>query len=496
VTVKRAKQTVLPIIIFALLCVLRFWKAADWFSFNFDEEYQALISWSQVKDFHPIWIGVSASNFGFYLGPGFTYLNALLFWISKGDLSILAYFSSLFGLITTLSLYHVSSKIFSKKVGIVSSLIYGFSALLIYFDHRFWNPTPIMFITIWLLFSLYQAKNDSRWYILTSILMATALHVHLSLAVYWPLILYLLIRSFRKISIKTWFVAIVSYALVVLPLIIFDINHNFDNILGPLKFLAGSNNSDSSFSFHKLFTHARNIFSSTSRLIFLNFYTNIQEEHGLGAHGAFMTRPNTFLSLFSFIAFVSFFVRSKANKNLRILGGMIISIVAFYVLYPQWGAEYYLLSFFILFTIVLALFLEHLSWKALAPLLVVYAAINSITIFTTTQSPYGLVARRDLVDQVMVKIEDRPFSLETEGKDPRKYHPYGGWHYLFQTYGNRPTLSFADEFFGWTYPDEISTEKPLYRVIIAEQKNIPCTADQNCKPVHSGAFTAYIFNLQ
>jgi len=245
VTVKRAKQTVLPIIIFALLCVLRFWKAADWFSFNFDEEYQALISWSQVKDFHPIWIGVSASNFGFYLGPGFTYLNALLFWISKGDLSILAYFSSLFGLITTLSLYHVSSKIFSKKVGIVSSLIYGFSALLIYFDHRFWNPTPIMFITIWLLFSLYQAKNDSRWYILTSILMATALHVHLSLAVYWPLILYLLIRSFRKISIKTWFVAIVSYALVVLPLIIFDINHNFDNILGPLKFLAGSNNSDS-----------------------------------------------------------------------------------------------------------------------------------------------------------------------------------------------------------------------------------------------------------
>jgi len=51
----------------------------------------------------------------------------------------------------------------------------------------------------------------------------------------------------------------------------------------------------------------------------------------------------------------------------------------------------------------------------------------------------------------MTIIGDKPYALENYGKDPRKYHSYGGWRYLFRVYGKKPARAFADEFFGWIY---------------------------------------------
>ena len=497
--------------LFLFVIFLRFYKSAEWFTFNFDEEYQALLAWSQVKDFHPIWIGVSASNFGFYLGPAFTYLNALLFWIGKGDLTILAYFSSLFGLVTLLSLYVVASRIYSQKVAIIASLFYGFSALLIYFDHRFWNPTPIAFVTIWLLYSLYRAGKDPRWFILSAILMASGLHIHLSLMVYWPLVILLVLKNIKKISLSTWVISIFSYLAIVSHLIVFDINHNFDDLLGPIRYILSPKTSGSVFGMDQLSYHLHNVWFSVSRMLYLKPFTNIQEEHGLGAHGD-MTQPVFLVSLFVITGLVWFLKKSLTEKRLRILAWMIISILLFYLIYPSTGCEYYLLSFFIMTTIVLGLFLEKLSWKLLAPLFAIYIATNSITIFTTTQSQYGLSARRNLINQIMPVIGDSPFSLETVGKDPKPYHPYGGWRYLFQTYGNTPNSSFADEYFGWIYPDEFTSEKLLYRVVISEDtftsslrrsysscgnpvSDITELSTENCLVVSSGVFTGYIFKL-
>lgn len=482
-----------PLILIIFLVILRFYKSVTWFSFNFDEEYQAHLAWAQVKDFHPIWIGVSASNFGFYLGPAFTYLNALLFWISKGDLSILAYFSSFFGVVTSLSLYYVSSKIFSKKVGLIATVLYGFSALIIYFDHRFWNPTPIAFITIWLLYSFYEAQRDARWFILSAVLMASGLHVHLSLLVYWPLFIYLIAGKIRKIALSTWVIAILSYVVVVSPLIVFDITHNFDDLLGPFRFIFGSHIGGSAFSISKLIFHFQNIFFSSARLFFLNLFTNIQEEHNLGAHGM-MTIPNIFLKVLSFLIFLWFVLQSLHRKNYRILLYMTLSIMAFYVLYPQWGSEYYLLSYFPLFFIMSGIVFEIISPYILVPLLSLFIIYNSLVIFTTTQDKYGLTTRRSLINQIMTEINGQPFSLEVTGNDGRKtYMPYGGWRYLFKTYGNTPVGNGADEYFGWIYPDEKTNQEPLFNVIIAEEKKVNCEND--CVFLHSGAFNAYIFRI-
>ncbi len=310
--------------------------------------------------------------------------------------------------------------------------------------------------------------------------------------VYWPILLYRVTREFKKISFKTWLLAILSYIVVVSPLIVFDFTHNFDDLLGPVRYLFSQKTSGSVFGLDQLIYHLKNVWLSLGKLLTLNFFTTIQDEHGLGVH-AVMTKPSFLLSFFSLATLVWYFIKCIWERHISILLVMVSSILLFYLIYPSIGCEYYLLGFFTLMTIVIALFLDAISWKILTPLLGAFILYNTVTVFTTDQAKYGLLARRNLINQVMLEVRESSFRMETIGKDPRPYHSYGGWRYLFQTYGSRPVSSPADEFFGWIYPDEILGNKPLYKVVISEQVMQDCYV--KCTSVTSGAFTAYIFQL-
>jgi|GEM_PF-1944979 len=61
------KRFVLPLLIFSLALFLRFYHLPARFIFGTDEEYQAHYAMTLVRDIHPIWIGVSAADTGFYL---------------------------------------------------------------------------------------------------------------------------------------------------------------------------------------------------------------------------------------------------------------------------------------------------------------------------------------------------------------------------------------------------------------------------------------------
>src|SRR3989338_6892542 len=84
---------------------LRFNNLHNLYIFAFDEEYQATYAMTLVKDFHPIWIGVSASFLDFYLGPYFTYFTAFLSYFSKGDPMLHAYFAAGLGVFTTVLIF-------------------------------------------------------------------------------------------------------------------------------------------------------------------------------------------------------------------------------------------------------------------------------------------------------------------------------------------------------------------------------------------------------
>lgn len=474
-----------------ILCFLRLWNSSAWFSFNFDEEYQAFLAWSQVLNFHPIWIGVSASNFGFYLGPGFTYLNALLFKISNGDLVSLAIFSPLLGILTCASIYYIVSKIFTKKAAVFSTLIYGFSTLMNIFDRRFWNPTPIPFITVWLLFSLYKANKDSRWLILTSILMATSLHVHLSLVAFWPLIFFVVIKNIRKITLKTWIFSIASYLLVISPLIVFDINHNYDNLLGPIRYLLSPKQPETLLGLSVILKNYPVIWRAFSRIWFIRPFTTIQDEMALGIHGD-ATGGYMLLSVISLIILIWLFIKQIKNNNLRILFLATVSILGAYLIYPGSACEYFLLGFFALFTIVSGIFLSKIPTMLSVVLIGAFIVINSYSIITINQSRFGLTVRRELVKNTMSVIKDDPFVVEVAVTDQASYPQYAGWCFLYRVYGRIPDRCQANNYFGWILNEEPSNAKPIYRVIISEDFEYKSVLNP-VKYIHKGAFNLYIY---
>ena len=167
----------------------------------------------------------------------------------------------------------------------------------------------------------------------------------------------------------------------------------------------------------------------------------------------------------------------------------------FFIFYPGYSAEYYLLNFFVLFSVILGLFFEKLpNWFTII-FVAFFIIFNSLTILNSTQARFGLNTRKNGIKKVMMTVGDKPYALENYGKDPRKYHPYGGWRYLFKIYGKKPVQSFADEFFGWIYQDEISNEKPFYRIVVSEDVEYKSLA----KPVlrfKQGAYYFYVFKFQ
>jgi hypothetical protein len=457
----------------------RFWKLYEFFTFNFDEEYQALLAWEQVKHFHKIWIGVSASTVNYYLGPGITYLNAILFKINI-DPVILGIFGSTLGIITIITIYLVTKKIWSQKAAFFASTFYTGSLFINYFDRRFWNDSPIPLISILMLYGLIKLKDNSRWLIFCVFLMGVALHVHLSLLAFWPVIIVIILSNFKKIPFFLYLKSLIMFLIVTFPLLVFDFVHNFDNMLMPFRyikiFFSSHHEGNFTYSFQQLL-------NSLSRIWYLHQYTNVQDEIQLGVHGL-ITQTYFPISLFSLLIicwliyksiYIKYPTSSKTNIKYRIptieyriLLLSMLSFIVVYLFYPGGVVAYFLLGFMALFAIAVGIFFEQLPFLISIPIIIIFMTVNLYSLLTTQQEQYGLLTRKKLIKKIMPTVGNKSFYLETRSTDKRQYHSMGGWRYLFKAYGKTPTQSHADTFFGWIYTTEVSNKKPLLRVIISE----------------------------
>ena len=185
------------LIIFLAILFVRIYKIPQLFYFGIDEEYQSLLGWSIVKDFHLIWIGLSAGSTGFYVGPGLVYLHSLLLFISRGDPVVLAYSASFIGLLTTVTLYLCVNNLFNNKIAIIATTLYGFSAFMNYYDRRFWNPTLVPLISLLMYYSFVKVQKNPWWWVIIAFLLGTSFHIHASLLIF---ILITIIFLFKYIK--------------------------------------------------------------------------------------------------------------------------------------------------------------------------------------------------------------------------------------------------------------------------------------------------------
>lgn len=260
--ITKIKVRLVLLLILLTSAVFRFFRIFERFVFTFDEEYQALLAKTITFDFHLIWIGVSASDLNFYLGPFWTYLTALLFFFSGNKILITALVAAVIGIGTTLLIFFAGRSI-NLRTGLTAALLYAVSPLMVFYDQRFWNPTLIPAISMIIFLVLSRFERTQRWWFPIGLILALIFHTHLSLMPFFALVVVFILFHGKKISWQEKSLTFGFFLLGIFPLVVFDFVHNQTNIKALLNFFG---NFGSSMTLAKLISNLTVIWLTFSRV--------------------------------------------------------------------------------------------------------------------------------------------------------------------------------------------------------------------------------------
>jgi len=252
-----------PVILIVLLSLfLRLFKISSYMTFLGDEGRDALV-WLRMLHGKFTLIGPTTSIGNMYLGPLYYYLM-LPFYIVLGTIGP-SVGVALFAGATTFLLWLFGRQWFSEKVGLVSAFLYAISPVAIVLSHSSWNPNIMPFFALLTLWGVWQFWQKSRywWLLIVGITLSFAVQSHylgLLLAggvfIFWVIKLIDLIktknlpalsadrqaaRQGKSLGRFLWMSGLCVFtfiSLTILPLVWFDLRHNFINYQSFYKFFS------------------------------------------------------------------------------------------------------------------------------------------------------------------------------------------------------------------------------------------------------------------
>ncbi|MFZ5366013.1 MAG: ArnT family glycosyltransferase [Patescibacteria group bacterium] len=245
----RKWRAYLPIFIILLIAsILRLYRISDYMTFLGDEGRDALVWLRMVRDGKFTLIGPMTSIGNMYLGPLYYYLMLpffVLFFLSPVGPAVGV---ALFSLATIFLLWWIGRKWFDEKVGLIAALLYAISPVVIIYSRSSWNPNVMPFfslLTIWGVWQFWQ-KGNFFWLPGVGITLSFALQSH-----YLGLLLIPVVLAFQTVTLLNLFkkkqelkkfillfaICYLLFAiLTILPLVWFDLRHNFLNYQSFHKF--------------------------------------------------------------------------------------------------------------------------------------------------------------------------------------------------------------------------------------------------------------------
>lgn len=459
-------------VILLLAFLFRFYKLSDWFSFGMDQEYEIYLVRNIASLKHFPAIGVNASDTGFYLGPFFIYLSVIPFILFLGNPLGFAVTASGLGLLTTWALYYLANRIFGVKTALFSAFFYAVSFLAGFYDRNFWNPSLVPLLSLLLGFFIFRLVNDHKKSLLyLALIFGFSFHVHLSLLVFLPLIVYAVIKKFSILSKKSIIWSIIIFIFMISPLILFDIRHDF------LNSRAVKNN------LNKVLSHDSQAPVIDNGMVFINFLgrffwvppsPDLFVEKGLcnQLSGFQKHAYPEIIGLISLILIYFLIIRRKFKSpsessycaiviNLFLLSLLII------IFYPGKINEYYFLYLLPYLALIMGissrLFWQDHHFRPLSVFIILlFSSTNLITLFTAVNS-YSHGKKMAVVDFAKLHIQNNNYTLEALGDCPR----FAGWRYLFEYKIGPPQSSYMDSYFSWLYQNKTKIMPPEKIVLLS-----------------------------
>lgn len=457
---------------------LRLWKFSEWFLFMIDEDLTSFLIKRMLFEKKPLLVGLPFPG-EIYPGPLSYYMRAFVMILSGMNPLGQTVFSSLISIITIPLIYFVAKIIFrSSNIGLFAAILYTFS-YLVNIHNRAFNTLvmgPISALIVYLaLYKIIKEKKINWVYPLAFALILAAQTDGSNLSL---IVLTLFIWLIYQLPIRHHkvFRAIGIFLLSHITVLIFDIRHNFVATKALIRFFSFKRPSVINL---KAFLEAILLLPRTlARIFFISGPVDLTKQIlPCKKYLILIDRelPPAYLifAWFILIFFVlSFFFKRKKSFGLKIINlhllVLFLGLLAYNLLLPSSGYEWFFVLFFPGFCLIAAYFFEFL-WKGnhllnkacVLGFLLIFSLSNFRTTLKATSS-YGFKNKNEAVQYAVEQVEGRDFYLESLGSCFRY-----GYRYLFWLHGHEPAISYMDYLLaGWLYPKKPVRKKPETGVII------------------------------
>lgn len=269
-----------PIISILILgAYLRLYHISLYMTFLGDEGRDALIVRRMIVDGKWTLLGPTASVGGFFMGPVYYYFMAPFLWLWHFNPVGPAIMVALFGIVTIFLVYWIGKRIFNFEIGLVASLLYALSPLIISYSRSSWNPNIVPFFSILLFYFLWDIVAQGHWKRLfwVGIILGIGLQLHYTfLALFGVVGLWFLLYGRKTAYMRYYLQGILGFFVGFSPFLAFEIRHGFLNIRSIVLFVFEGK--DTGFSFGHFFSNIGDVYFR----LFGRLLLRIPEQGALG----------------------------------------------------------------------------------------------------------------------------------------------------------------------------------------------------------------------
>jgi len=346
-------QFSLLFLVFFFFAIFRFYNLDKRIIFDWDQERDANIIKQLLVDHKLTLIGPRVvSESGFFLGPYFTYLLAPFYLLTNLHPQGLIYFIIFYNIIFFAFSYLILKKIYGLNQSLGFLFLWAINFLLVEYDVIPWNSIliPLGVVMTWLfLYRIFKNNATEDWFLLGLVLgFFVNMHFQFIFMILFSAFFLVLYQIKKKaFDLKKIFVAKLSFLAMFIPLLIFDLRHNFINGKQFINFFFTNLN--------------KNVFDPFAWIpVLTNFFYPL------------LLIKNTLLTVVFYLLLITTNVvlikRSKNFFKIFYLSSLILLVITpiFFILYGKRPSEYYFLYLYpFIFILLIQFFLKFKAVRIL-----------------------------------------------------------------------------------------------------------------------------------
>ena len=241
-------------ILFGILAVAAFcrlYRIDQYMTFLGDEGRDVIIVRRLLLQGHPPLIGPGTSIGNMYLGPLYYYMMAIPLFLTNYNPIGPAIQIALLGIVTVWFVWYVGQIWLGKVAGLIAAGLFAISPTVIIYSRSSWNPNIMPFFSLLTMWSIWKIWRDKsfNWLIVLGLSFAFVLQSHYLGLLLAPTIFIFWLLTIRDLKlngkwnsegkkfIKKSLLGIFIFLVLMSPLLIFDVRHNWINTKALYEFL-------------------------------------------------------------------------------------------------------------------------------------------------------------------------------------------------------------------------------------------------------------------